>query len=476
MAISTDNVRSGGRRRTEPLTVNPMYGSQPGYTLLPRPVERVHASGLATLEGAGLCSLASPLALLEVLAQTYPPLAKADNDEAGLLLPPEGLHIYAVDPEGGEDAVDEEGTRALDRLWSSIPPPLGGVNGVARALLREVNYTGIPAVEAVPGPSGAGVAEVHVVSGRTLYFGRASSSQPIVPFQRLSTGQYLQLDIPTFFWTSWCGTEDRPYGFPRRWPAFNDVLSNIQLRSLQRDAVRHIAWPRLLVQIAYSGFWQTATEQLHLSGEEANAWVAEKVTEFMDKVETLRSDDTLFVPSDSGATVIEGGAGLDNAEGILTRFERSEVQGLMSLPAMFGINDSTTETTINTQLDLLARTLEGVRTGYILPLLLKVSNLHLRLLGLPLVAKCDPPSIFHDDEKLAAETEALRTETLAEWARMGVITGDDLAEALAGSSLADPERFRKWLDGRSGEGDDPAARLSERRRARTANGAASREG
>lgn len=460
----------------------PNYYSPGGMGILPRPTCGTTTTGLTSYYGARVEAEQAPLRLLAKLARIYPPLARADEIEMGLLIPPGGIRIRAVsETADGDEVEDPDGTAALDALWDTCPAPRPGLDGLALKLLWQLNYTGIPCLECVPGPSGAGVARIYVVAGSTVAFGQKSKDAPVTAYQRHDSGPdfYVELPADRVFYDVWQGSDDDPYGVPRRFAVFNEVLHNLTLRQYQRDVLKHLAWPQRIISIKAMALWQEATEVHHMTAEQASAYVGEQITAFQDMLAGANPDDDVYIPADVSVATNEGGKGLGNMEGLLTRFERSEAQGLLTLPGFMGINDSTTETTIRTQLDIQGRTLTLPR-AIVVSLILKAADLHLRLLGLNLKAVADLPEIFSDDEYVAAQTEEIRTRTLGEQGRMGLRDGASVAEDLTGSGLADEERWNRWLEtggqaAAASEGQTRDARIKARRERRQAQPAKGEE-
>ena len=456
-------------RQSAPEYYNPY--THGGIGLIPRPTCATEVSGLTTYSRTRAMAEQAPLRLLRLLARVYPPMARADEIEQALIIPPGGIRIKAVsvDAEGNETE-DPDGTAALDALWESLPSPGGGLDGLMGQLHEELNYSGIPCLECVPGPSGAGLAAIYVVPGSTVAFGRPNAST-LTAYQNTSGG-LVELKPELVFLDSWCGSFNDPFGFPRRFSVFNDAVANLTLRQYQRDVVKHLAWPRRHYKFGVDMLWKIATEFLRLDEEGAQTFVDEQLTAFMDLVASANPDDSVFMPAGVDVSTEEGGKGLPNMDGLLTRFERSEAQGLLTLPGFMGINDSTTETTIKTQLDIQGRTLTLPRQKGV-NLIIHAADLHLRLLGLNLKAVADLPEIFSDDELVAAQTEEIRTRTLGEQARMGLRDGAGVAEDLTGSGIADEERWEKWLESggqaaAAGEGQTRDARIRARRERRQA--------
>lgn len=436
-------------RQTTPGSANPYMAG--GAGILPRR-GALAPDALSRAVDLGSHAVARPLYLLRLLRTMHPAMAMADETDLSLLCPPKAIDIVAVRPTEG-NAVDDEGTAAIDAFLRALPPEAGGLDGLFATSYMAINYTGLSCMEAVPGRRMEGLSALHTVDSLSIAFGREALDAPLVAYQRQSAGAqpYRRLNPETFRAVAFLGSEDEPYGEARRASALNEVLADIAHTQNLRDAVRHVAWPRIVSIVATKLLFEIATEHLRLSQTEANAQVAAWLSEWQAKFEDLKADDVIFAPEGSSVDILEAGKGFPNLAGITDLFERDMTQALKTLPLFLGINDSTTETQARVQYSVHASALERVRHIALSPIVWAMS-LHLRLLGLPLVAEARYERIRTTDALIDAQTEETRIRNAVAKRDEGWQSDEESAIEITGS--APTGERRESPDGIGpGEGD-----------------------
>lgn len=418
-----------------------------GAGLLPRRDVR-DITLMLTPEGLMRSALSNPLRALWNLRGLHPALTLAEQNTLGLLCQPGDLDIIAVRPNGpgeADDEIDANATERLSELWNRLPQETGGLDGLMETLILELLYKGMAVVEVVPGKRMEGIAAVYPVDALTVQFGHDAETGGLLPYQRQTRGM-VPLSTDRTFWREMNGGVGNPYGIAVRASAFSEIMEELGLIRDMRAAFRQIAWPRLLAAVDYTALRDYARDVLMLPTEdEQNAWVDKTVSDFFTRFSQMAADDALLSDVNAKIETIEGGKGLDNSEGILTRLERRMVQSIGTRPFLLGLNDSTTEAQAREQFKLECLVLERIRSAAA-SILVRVATLHLRLLGVNATAKAVYEPIRTTDALIEAQTAATELSTAGRRAAMGISSMETVAQDVSGSGLADEAQAAKWLE------------------------------
>ncbi|HEY3265539.1 MAG TPA: hypothetical protein VGM37_01335 [Armatimonadota bacterium] len=454
----TDVAKIQGRQ-TSPTGFSPY--STGGAGIIPRRgLERPDA--LLNRFDLAAQAVANPQRLLMLLRSMHPTLSQATSSVLGMLCPPGDIKIVGTleSAEGeGDDAEDPKATEILRDFFDGLPSEIGGVEGLAATGILSLLFTGMTCLEAVPGPSGTGVAALWPVDSLTVWFGRKEKDAPLTPFQlqTQSGDPWKELDTETFHWADLPKFADEAYAEALYAPALNECLADVRLMQDLRDAFHHTAWPRVAFSIDLSMLIEFAKEKLKMTAEKATEWGMARYAEFVEKADDMKADDTLFLPGNGKIDILEGGRGFGNNTAVMDVFARRLTQSLKTLPIFLGINDSTTETQATVQFAVQALILEQLRATAV-SVIVWAANLHLRLLGNPAKAKAVYEAIRTTDALVEAQTDQIRLNVNKELVRLGAITPDEFARRMTGSGMADKSKagaFDSQPQGQPPQGQQP---------------------
>lgn len=441
---------TGGSRQTRPANWHPYQSG--GIGIIPRRALEDPAQ-LRTRSQLSVFAASSPLRLLALLATVDPDVALAHDTDVTLICDPECIQIVAVsDP--ADDTPDPEDTALLNAFWESQPPEVGGLYGFMEQMVTLANFTGLMTAEAVPGTRGQGVYRAWPVDSLTIQFGRDSADADLTAFQS-QTGApngWQRLNPETFFWQSVKKWPDLPYGCARYAPALAEVLVNLSMWKSITDAVHNAAWPRLGFGFDVKGLIQLYKDVLKYDELAAAEAVAEEIATFKREVNAILSDDNVFFDSNGKLQPIKAGE-FNGIEPIIEERRSRIVRALKQLPLFLGLNDSTTETQATQQTRIHGKRLGSLRNR-VVDIAVKISNLHLRLLGRRTIAKAIVQPIFPGDAIAEANVEAIRTNTRILWRDQGWIDQDQASMDVTGSGAV-AEAPEPASDKETDDLDDP---------------------
>jgi hypothetical protein len=194
--------------------------------------------------------------------------------------------------------------------------------------------------------------------------------------------------------------------------------------------VQTAAWPRLAFGLPIKELKELYLT-MGMSNVQADAAMGDDIATFKKEVASILPDDNVFYDSNGKMMLIPGGT-FEGIEPIITERRSRIIRALKQLPLFLGLNDSTTETQATQQKIIHGKRLNSLRSR-VLAIVLKVCNLHLRLLGRPTIAKAIVQPIFPSDSLMEANTEATRITNAVAKRDQGWIDQEQAAMEVTGS-------------------------------------------
>jgi hypothetical protein len=476
--MDANPATAGSNRQTRPDYFGPYnYG---GIGIVPRRGWDASTAALINLaaekgvNGLATWLLTSPARLLNVLLDVHPMASKARSNDTTLAFGANDTHIVAVENVTLSDGtvsqqVNLEGTTALDALWSSLPAWVGGVPGIQTECFDWICSAGMAVVEGVPGKSGQGL--VNVVTADPLTFRWRDTNAGRVLEQNQVTG-WAAMDQNTVLASPWRGSNDNPYGRPLRAPALIEMLRDLSNQRRLDDILHALAWPKIVTGFPLNETIKFAVDNPEVLIGQADddgdltpvQFAFRQMQRFNEKLTTIVHDDILSLFKDSAVTTITPGDGLSKLDSTLLMHRHRVIMSLDQLPTLMGTTTGGTLAYSSTEWRMYAEKLEFLR-WFINSILVRIANLHLRLLGMPFTARADVEKIRTSDRLADEQARGLQIANEMNIVKAGLQTIEDASIALTGHGPADPERAQKALDASvapvtpapNDEKDDPSA-------------------
>jgi hypothetical protein len=460
-------------RQSRPDYSNGLYGNRTGLGPVPRrgwdePTARLLA--IAEQKGdAGIRHFyqTAALRLLKVLITIHPMAKMAHSNNASDICLPDSTKIVAfrtvtkVNEQTGEtetsEEIDSDETQQLETFLNRYP---GGLPGLQRALLFQLEWAGEYCLEAVPGKRGEGIARPVVFDPMSLlYYPREDGGwdlRQLVSSDWAATvggGQSfggnlaeIDLDPDTTFVLALDYEDDNPHGGPWFGAFLPEGLKDLGQERNLSDILKAWAYAHVSIGFDVDGTLERAKNNpdLLLRGEDEDdltpeEYVEQEFSAFLEWLSTINPDDPLVMPKGTEAQVLESGAGLAALDPILEKRRHRMVMGLDQMPNRVGITTGGTQAYAKEQSEQGARKLEFAR--FIInagPVWL--CNLHLRLQGKELTARAETQPIRPTDRKMDAEAREIEVRTDYALVDRGAMDPEAVAVKHTGSGSYDPGR------------------------------------
>ncbi len=387
-----------------------------------------------------------PMQLLALLPSIHPSVGLALWNTLRLTCPPGGIKLkaYKKDKRGKFTKPDDKATHRLDEFFEQLPNEIGGAVGLQTTLTIQALFTGLICTECVPSDKLQGLRRVWPVDSLSIMFIKPTQDADQEPFQhqiyptsryggylslpkvssaytsndpfdklvsRWAGLNYKHLNKETFFWRAIDSNVDDPYGTAPYATCLNEVLADIALMQDLRDSVHNAAWPRLEVGVDTTNLHKVAVEVYKITNPvKAAEWVQARFNEIVDYISDLEASDNIVHESSGTVKNIQPGS-FQGMDSVLNFLRQRICQALKTLPTLLGINDGSTFNYTSVEWAIYAAGLETLR-AIVAEVMVKIANLHLRLLGLPVKVKATYEPIRTNDALVEANTKNVEIQNM----------------------------------------------------------------
>ena len=351
---------------------------------------------MQSLDSLARMATTQPLELISLLPDIVPEVGLAAWNGLRLGCAAGTVRLKAVTAKaGGGSEEDGRGTAAIADMFARLPDEVGQFEDVLAQNFLMVMFSGMCAVEAVPGPRGTGVAQIWPVNSLTLRFKRETDGT-LALYQRQSSnaagvgafagglgGLYEPMPMNRFFWSSLDGFPDDPYG---RAPFAAALTAVLECMAFIRDlttAFHRVGTPRWDIGFDFA-MWTKIAQDIGLSTDpkEINDWVMDKFAQAQSMYADLEIDDAFFHDINSKVGAVGSGDKWPDVTGIWSILRLRLIQALKQMPSLMGVVEGSTETWSSIDYSIYTSGLESIARKAAVPLV-RAANLHLQLLGLP---------------------------------------------------------------------------------------------
>lgn len=376
---------------------------------------------LQSLDSLARLATQQPLELISLLPDIVPEVGLAAWNGLRLGCAPGTVRIKAMTAKkggGSEEAPD--GTAAIQDLFDSLPDEVGRFEDVLSKNFLMVMFSGMCAVEAVPGPRGTGLSQIWPVNSLTLRFKRENDGTLALYQRQVANsaglglyaggmgGLYAPMPMNRFFWSSMDGFPDDPYG---RAPFAACLTPVLECMAFIRDlttAFHRVGTPHHDIGFDFAMWAKIAQETGLATGpKDINDYVMEKYAEAQEMYASLEIDDAFFHDINSKVNSVGSGDKWPDVTGIWSMLRLRLIQSLKQMPTLMGVVEGSTETWSSIDYSIYTSGLESVVRKAAAPLV-RAAGLHLQLLGLPYKAVIETDKLRTVDATIEAQREAMQ--------------------------------------------------------------------
>jgi hypothetical protein len=270
------------------------------------------------------------------------------------------------------------------------------------------------------------------VSTSEVEFYPDKSGKFLAPKQRKS-GVVVDLDIPTFFYTSLDQDLLDVYAASPLEPAVQPVIASTEFMNDLRRIIKRVVHPRLVVAIKEEQFRKYCPADVLQDAEKLTAYMAAVISDLESRINGLEPEEALILFDQVGVSLLNNGNITLNKEWeVLTDILDSKLStGAKALPAVLG-HGSVSQNVASTETMLFMKNAAGAVQYKLNELYSRMLTLAVRLFGLDVSVDFKYASI---DLRPEAELEAfrqMRQERIFAQLSVGFISNDQASLAING--------------------------------------------
>ncbi len=259
-----------------------------------------------------------------------------------------------------------------------------------------------------------------------------------VPFQKKRDGSEVMLNIPTFFWQLLDPDADTPYENPPFLPVLQAVLFNISVMQDLERIVKRVAYPRISIKIIEETLRKFAPIDAQTDETEMTAWLKSQKNQIGEALSTLKPEDAAVFFDSLDVNILEtkSNATIDFRP-LKEIIDQRIIAGLKSLPTILGRQFGSSQTIGGVESLLYAKSIASLQ-AVAKHLLSRSLTLALRLEGQRGYVRVDYKPVSLRPENELEAFRGLEQARILEQLSLGLITDEQAAEVLTGSSYLPP--------------------------------------
>lgn len=401
---------------------------------------------LQSLEGVARLAAQQPLELLSLLPDLVPEVGLALWNGVHLGCGPDVVRLRAMrkTPAGSLEE-SAEGTALMEAFWRENSPEVGDFYDALEQNFQMLMFSGMCAVEAVPGARGKGLEAVYPVNTLTLRYRRDEDGVMRLYQQQIANpngmglysagfgGLFVPMPMERFFTARISALPDEPYGRAPFGAALTVVLEALAFWRDVMLAFHRIGTPKWDVGFDFEMWAQLARDVVGLTDpKDINNFVQSKFQEAVAFWDDLKPDDAFFHDKNTVVNAAGSGDAWPDIARLWEMLRLRLVQSLKQLPTLMGIVEGSTETWSRVEWDIYAAALRSLSRKAATPLA-QASTLHLQLLGLPYWAEVEVRELKSITRLVDAQAESIEIANEARKRDEGWQTNETAAIRVTGS-------------------------------------------
>ena len=339
-----------------------------------------------------------------------------------------------------DGTVNPEGTSAVAQVLSRMnflnDYTIGfddgrSIRSLSESLARQVFQTGAMCGELVLDKNRL-PSHIHPIATAQIRLFPSTDAKKLVPKQFLA-GQYIDMDVPTFFMVTLDEDLQEAYPISPIESAIQAVLFSVEFLNDIRKIVKKAIHPRVVVTIDEDKFKKNMPLEYQNDTAKINAYMTDVVSALENKINGLNPEDAIVMFDTIGIKVVDhGNTNLSNEyEAIQAMADAKMASGAKVLPTVLGHSNGTSNTA-SAEVLLFMKFVEGTVWGKLNEFFSKSFTLAVRLMGYD----CYVDFKYNDIElKPKSELEsfnAMRQSRVLQLLSLGFISDEQASIELTG--------------------------------------------
>jgi hypothetical protein len=273
---------------------------------------------------------------------------------------------------------------------------------------------------------------VHPIASAQVRLYPSKDGKKLVPRQFLA-GQYIDLDIPTFFMVTLDEDLTDPYPISPIEPAIQAVLAGAEFLNDLRKIVKKAIHPRVRVTLDEEKFRKNLPLEIQNDSAKINAYMTTVVGDLETKINGMNPEDALILFDTIGVEVIDhGNTNLSNEYEVIQKlFDAKLASGAKVLPTVLGHSDGTSNTA-SAEVLLFIKFVGGTVTAKLNEMFSKMFTLSTRLMGYDVYVE-----FKYNDIELKPKSElesfgAMKQSRVLQLLSLGLMTDEEASIELTG--------------------------------------------
>lgn len=308
---------------------------------------------------------------------------------------------------------------------------INSVRSVSEMMARELRLYGSCAMELVLDKSRL-PRSFQPISSPSILFYPDKSGKWLAPKQLVS-GEYIDLDYPTFFYVSLDQDLTSAYSASPMEPSIQSVLFYHEFFNDLRKVVKRAAFPRLKINLSTEELLKFVPAEAQGDEAKTKAWLNGIILDVQTSINGLAPEEALVMLDTMEASYMTlGSTAVDKEYTVLQAMADSKMAtGTKTLPAILG-HGSGSQNIASTETMLFMKNAEGAVQFKLNEIFSKALTLAVRLYGLDAYVEFKYATI---DLRPDAELEAFRAQKqsrILEQLSLGLITDEEACLLLTG--------------------------------------------
>jgi len=306
------------------------------------------------------------------------------------------------------------------------------IRSISEAWARDMLQTGSMSGELVLDKARL-PSHIHPVATAQIRLFPSTDGKKLVPKQFIS-GEYIDLDIPTFFMVALDEDLSEPYSISPIETAIQAVLFSADFMNDLRRIVKKAIHPRVTLTIDEEKFKKNIPAEDSQDVDKINAYMTSVVSDLENKINGLAPEDAIVMFDTIGIEIIDhGNTNLSNEYTAIQGMADAKLAaGAKVLPTVLGHSDGTASVASAETL-LFIKFVEGTITAKLNEMFSKVFTLAIRLMGQDCFVEFKYNSIDLKPESELESFKAMKQSRVLQMLSLGLLSDEEASIQLTGA-------------------------------------------